>query len=244
VRRILPVPLLAAAAIAALSGCGSSSDATTNRDGPPTVYAAASLRDAFPKIDDAPTYSFGSSGTLEQQIERGAPADVFASASAEQAAKLAKAGRCATPVDFAANTLVLLVPKDNPAKIASVDDLRRGGLRVAIGAIGVPAGDYARTLLAQHSLSAILDDNRVSSEKDVSSVTAKVALGSADAGFVYRTDARATADRTRAIALPSQQPARYAICAVHDTATARAFIAAVRSDRGQAALRAAGFQTP
>src|SRR5215213_2486592 len=69
----------------------------------PTVYAAASLRDAFPAIDGAPTYNFAGSNTLQAQIERGAPADVFASASPAEAQALFHQGLCSRPVTFATN---------------------------------------------------------------------------------------------------------------------------------------------
>ncbi|MEZ5123128.1 MAG: substrate-binding domain-containing protein [Solirubrobacterales bacterium] len=85
-----------------------------------TVYAAASLRDAFPEIKRDATYNFAGSNTLQTQIERGAPADVFASASPQEAQALFREGRCTRPVTFATNTLVLLIPKNNPGKVRSV----------------------------------------------------------------------------------------------------------------------------
>src|SRR4051812_24831888 len=71
--------------------------------GAPTVYAAASLRAVLPALDGAPKYSFAGSDVLQKQIERGAPADVFASASAKQPQALFAAGRCDKPVTFATN---------------------------------------------------------------------------------------------------------------------------------------------
>lgn len=226
----------------AASGCGDG-DGDARADEPLTVYAASSLREAFPQIDADARYSFGSSGTLQAQVERGAPADVFASASPEQARELHAAGHCGAPVTFATNTLVLVVPRD-ATRIDALDDLRSGGLRIAIGAQGVPAGDYAHALLERLGATDVLRVNRVSEERDVASVVSKVALGSADAGFVYATDARATAERTRTVRLPEQEPAHYAICAVDDTPAARSFIAAVRAPAGQATLRRHGFGTP
>ncbi len=247
-RLMLAIALAALALAAAVAGCGddTSTGASASSEGgaPLTVYAASSLRDAFPAIEPDARYSFASSGTLKTQIERGAPADLFASASPEQARALARDGHCSPPVAFATNTLVLVVPRDDRSTVRSLDDLRAGGHRIAIGGTGVPVGDYTRTLLEQLGLSSVLRDNTVSEERDVASVTGKVALGSADAGFVYRTDARATADRTRVVPLPRQEPARYEICAVRDTPAARAFIDRVRSAAGQAALRRAGFGTP
>jgi molybdate transport system substrate-binding protein len=216
----------------------------------PRVFAAASLREAFPQIDGAPTYNFAGSNTLQLQIERGAPADVFASASPKEAGALFRAGRCTRPVTFATNVLVLLVPKSNPGRIRSVYSLRSGGRRLAIGAAGVPVGDYTRLLLRRLRLSGILRSNTVSNETNVANVVSKVALGSADAGFAYVTDGRIASDRVTAIRLPrwAQPPVRYQICAVRragaDSAGASAFIAKVRSPRGRSVLKHAGFGLP
>ena len=110
----------------------------------PRVFAAASLREAFPQIDGSPTYNFAGSNTLQLQIERGAPADVFASASPNEAQALFREGRCERPVTFATNILVLLVPNSNPGNVRSVYSLRSGGRRLAVGSPGVPIGDYTR----------------------------------------------------------------------------------------------------
>src|SRR5690349_19771025 len=120
------------------------------------VYGASSLRDAFPALDGDPTDDFGGSDQLQVQIERGAPADVFASASPKQAEALFRAGRCSRPVAFATNRLVIIVPKGNPAGLRSVADLRTGGRRIAVGSEAVPVGGYTRTLLAAMHLSSVL----------------------------------------------------------------------------------------
>jgi molybdate transport system substrate-binding protein len=211
------------------------------------VYAASSLRDVFTQIDASPAFNFAASNTLQLQIQNGAPADVFASASPQEAQALFKAGSCDRPVTFATNKLVLLVPKANPAAITSVFSLRKGGLKLAVGAPGVPVGGYTRTLLRRLGLTRVLQTNTVSNESNVANVVSKVALGSADAGFAYVTDGRIASDRVTAIRLPryAQPPVRYEICDVQrdgaDTAGAKAFIAKVRSDAGRALLKAAGF---
>src|SRR3712207_2108909 len=143
------------------------------------VYAAASLRDAFPALDRSPRYNFAGSNQLQLQIERGAPADVFASASPKEAQALFRQGRCTRPVTFATNSLVLITPRANRARIDSVYALRRGGLRLPAGAPAVPIGAYTRTVLRRLGLSSVLRRNRVSSEANVASITSKVALGSA-----------------------------------------------------------------
>lgn len=213
------------------------------------VYAAASLREAFPQIGDA-TFNFAGSNQLQRQIESGAPADVFASASPQEAQALYNAGRCSRPVTFATNVVVLLVPSGNPGNVKSVYSLRAGGRRLAIGTAGVPIGDYTRKLLRRMRLSSILSSNTLSVEPNVSSIVSKVALASADAGFAYVTDGRIAADRTRTIKLPrwAQPPVRYQICAVRrsgaSSEAARGFIDRVRGSKGRRVLRAAGFGLP
>jgi molybdate transport system substrate-binding protein len=210
------------------------------------VFAASSLRDVFTQIDSRPTYNFAASNTLQLQIERGANADVFAAASPQEPQALFKKGKCARPLTFATNKLVLLVPKGNPGKIRSVFALRAGGRKLAIGSKGVPIGDYTRALLRRLGLSRVLTNNTVSQESSVANVVSKVALGSADAGFAYATDGRIAGDKVQAIRLPryAQPPVRYQMCAVKPGAGATAFMNAVRSGRGRGLLRAAGFGLP
>ena len=215
-----------------------------------TVYAAASLSGAFPRIDRSPTYNFAGSNQLQLQIARGAPADVFASASPDEPRALFRAGRCTRPVTFATNVLVMITPRANRARLRSAFDLRRGRHRLAIGSAGVPIGAYTRQVLSRMGLSSILRTNTVSQEPNVSGVVSKVALGSADAGFAYITDWRAARSRLGLVRLPArfQPPVRYQLCAVRraraDTAAARVFIERVRSRRGRQILRSFGFGLP
>jgi molybdate transport system substrate-binding protein len=214
------------------------------------VYAASSLRDVFTLIDGSPAYNFLGSNQLQLQIERGAPADVFAGASTVEAQALFKGNHCNRPVTFATNKLVLIVPKGNPGNIRSVYTLRAGGKRLSVGNAGVPIGSYTRALLRRLGLSKILTSNTVSQETNVANVVSKVALGSADAGFVYVTDGKIASDKVQAIRLPryAQPPVRYQICAVTrsgaDFAGATSFIAKVRSSRGRSLLKHAGFGLP
>src|SRR3954451_5839186 len=129
-----------------------------------TVYGAASLSSALPRIDGSPKYSFAGSNQLQLQIERGAPADVFASASPAEPAALFREGRCSRPVTFATNVLVLITPRGNPARLRSVYGLRTGRHRVAVGTAGVPVGAYTRQLLRRMQLTSILQTNTVSLE--------------------------------------------------------------------------------
>jgi molybdate transport system substrate-binding protein len=210
-----------------------------------TVYAASSLTDAFGAFDPAQRYSFGGSSTLETQIRNGAPADLFASAAPLNTQRLFREGLVERPVTFTSNRLALIVPRSNPAGLASVYDLKRKPVKLVVAGAAVPVGAYTRTVLRRLGLSSVLA-KVVSQENDARAVTSKVALGQADAGFVYMTDARAVADRVTVIRIPaSAQPrVRYQIAVVSRSPrkpAARAWIRALLSPRGQAALKEFGF---
>jgi molybdate transport system substrate-binding protein len=214
-----------------------------------TVFAAASLTGVFPKIDRSPRYSFAGSDQLALQIRQGAPADVYAAASPKHPQLLHRDGLATKPVTFATNKLIVLVPRSNPARITSVYDLRRSGVKVVIGDPGVPIGVYTRQLLDTLGIVDAVMGNVVSQETDVKGIVSKVALGEADAGFVYVTDAKPVASRVRNIQLPAwaQPSIRYQIAVVSSSsrkAAARAFIRRVTSKRGRLLLRRAGFGVP
>lgn len=214
-----------------------------------TVFAASSLSDVLPKIDPRPRYSFAASNTLAQQISQGAPADVFASADLETPRGLHAFGLCGPPAVFATNALVVVVPESNPGRVRRALDLRRTGAKVVIAKAGTPIGDYTRTLLRRLGILRVVLANVVSQEPDVRSVLAKVALGEADAGIAYRTDATTMTRQVNAIRVPARaQPRiRYGICVVRagdDVAAAAAFVAQVLGKAGRARLAAAGFGLP
>src|SRR5262249_33592941 len=167
-----------------------------------TVFAAASLTDAFPKINRAANYSFGGSNALAAQIRQGAPADVFASANTALPNGLYQDKLCSKPVVFTRNRLVVIVPHANPAHIRTVYDLRRAGVKIVIAAPGVPVGSYTLQVLRNMNLTSILA-NVVSRESDVREVLAKVALNEADAGFVYSTDAKAVPGKVSVLKIPA-----------------------------------------
>jgi molybdate transport system substrate-binding protein len=212
-----------------------------------TVYGAASLSSAFPQINNSPRYNFAGSNQLQLQIERGAPADLFASASPAEPQALFREGRCSRPVTFATNILVVVTPRNNPAGLRSVYGLRGGRHRLAVGTAGVPIGAYTRQLLRRMQLTSILNTNTVSLEPNVNSIVAKVGLGSADAGFAYFSDWKAAAARLNRINLPTwaQPPVRYQMCVVRrpgaDTANANRFMRQVLSSRGRSVLKRFGF---
>jgi molybdate transport system substrate-binding protein len=214
-----------------------------------TVFGASSLTDVFPTIDKRPRYSFASSSTLAEQIRQGAPADVFASADTKNPLVLYRAGLCGKPAVFATNTLVVAHPKSNPGHVRTIFDLRRPGLQVVIARQGVPVGDYTRTVLRNLGILRAVLGNVVSEEADVRGVLAKVALGEADAGFVYRTDAATAKKQVGILGVPkrAQPPIRYGICVVassDDKTAARAYVQRVLGKTGRARLTAAGFGLP
>ena len=193
-RRLVSVALAAALALIALAAVAGRASASPRAHGAAraqlTVYAAASLTDVFPKIDPSQKYSFGGSNALAAQITLGAPADVFASANMTLPNQLFAKGLCSQPVAFTRNTLVIVVPTANPANIHSVYDLTKPGVKLDVAGPGVPVGSYTLQILKNMNLTAAVTKNIVSQETDVREVLAKVALGEADAGFVYSTDAK------------------------------------------------------
>jgi molybdate transport system substrate-binding protein len=213
------------------------------------VLAAASLTKVFPEIVPNAKYTFGGSGALEADIEQGAPADVFAAASPKQPAALLAKGLVEKPVEFATNTLVMIVPKDNPAHIESVSDITHPGVKLVICDATVPCGDYARTAFKNLGITTAAMKNVVSQTTDVTQTVAQVALGQADVGFVYITDAVAAGNKVSVIRLPpAAKPGAKDYIAVvkstHDAGAAKAFVARILSPAGQAKLRAAGFGAP
>lgn len=245
----------AALVVAALAaGCGSGSGTSSTptaaaASGQPTVLAAASLTKVFPQIDPHARYTFGGSGALETDVEQGAPADVYAAASPKQPAQLYAKGLVDKPVKFATNTLVLIVPKSNPAHITSVNDITKPGVKLVICNASVPCGDYARTTFANLGITTAAMKNVVSQTTDVTQTVAEVALGQADAGFVYITDAKAAAGKVKVVRLPPKakpgaQDYIAVVTSAKHRAAAKAFVSSVLSGSGQAKLRAAGFGAP
>ncbi len=235
---------LAAAALLVGLALSATADAQPNAD-PLNIYAAASLTEVFGSYDSAQKYNFAGSNVLETQIRNGAPADIFASASPVNTQRLFAAGLVDKPVTFTANRLALVVPKSNPAGIKSVYDLKTKDVKLVIANSAVPVGSYTRTVLKKMALSSVLS-KVVSQESDVKAVTGKVALGQADAGFVYVTDARAVSDQVTVIRIPAwaQPRVRYEIAVVArsgNKVAARAWVKRILSAKGQAALKNAGF---
>lgn len=232
-----------------------------------TVFAAASLREAFDNAAPAftkrtgmtVTYSFGGSDTLATQIKEGAPADVFVSANEAQMKVVEDAGLVAgAPRTLARNRLVLIVPKRDPAHVGSLRDLARPGVRVVLAAASVPVGAYSRAAFRAlqgkpgfpADFAAAVERNVVSNEVDVKAVATKISLGEGDAGIVYLTDVTPQiATNVTTIAFPpgASPDAVYPIAALKgapNTAGARTFVEFMLSADGQRFLRARGFAAP
>jgi molybdate transport system substrate-binding protein len=237
--------LAAFGAVLILAGCGGGRE---SGKGELIVYAASSLTDVFQDLDAKAVFNFAGSDELATQIREGAEADVYAAASPKYPDELYDDGLVEKPAIFATNRLVLVVPQDNRARIHSLADLDDESVKLVIGAEGVPVGDYTREVLEKAGKKQILD-RVVSEEDDVKGVLAKVALGEADAGFVYATDAKAAGDDVQSIELPAdiQVPIRYPVAIVVATERedqAREFAKLLLSDMGRKALQDAGFGLP
>jgi molybdate transport system substrate-binding protein len=208
------------------------------------IFAASSLREVLPQVEPSARFVFAGSDTLATQIREGAGADVFVSASPRAVQELVSAGVVTDPVVVASNRLVVIVPAHREPAVRVFTDLARPGVRLVLAGEGVPVGDYAREALASAGLADALD-TVVSLEDSVSGITAKVALGEADAGVVYATDARIAEGDVVVLPVPASfQPSIEYVAAVvrgGDEGRATAFLDLLRGPTGQAALAQAGF---
>ncbi len=234
-----------------LGGCGSAkqeqSGATGSRRPQLAVSAASSLHDVMPRVDERPAYQFAASNTLATQIAAGAQVDVFAAADLRLQQQLYDKGLVERPVPFAQTRVVLIVPRSS--SIRSLGELAADDSQsIIIARPGVPLGDYTTTVLKALGRGDVGARAR-SLEPDARSVAEKVALGEADAGFVYATDARAVRTKVRVIQLPptAVNRATYAVSIVRSSERkreARAFIDRLVSSSGQKELVRAGFDLP
>lgn len=230
-----------------------------------TVFAAASLTDAFTELGRAfdartgnrTTFQFAGSQVLRTQLENGARADVYASANTALFDPLVQKGLITGGQTSARNRLTVIVPRGS-TRVRTLADLVRPGLRLVIADRTVPVGDYTRRMLAAidragtygRDYSARFLRNVVSEEPNVRQVALKVQLGEADAAVVYATDVTPTLARAvRAVALPTRfnQTASYPIgvlTGANSPQAARAFVEYVRSSEGQGILHKWGFLGP
>jgi molybdate transport system substrate-binding protein len=191
-------------------------------------------------------YEFAGSDDLATQIREGAKADVYASADVEHALELYRDGLVGRPRVLASNHVVVIVPRSNPRHIGSLAGLARPGVKIAITAPGVPAGDYARAALARDPHGSAILDNVVSEEDDVKGVVGKVVLDEADAGFAYRTDIAATNGKVVEVGgIGALGRAEYAVAVVRDGdhAAAEEYIRRLLASDGRKAFLRAGFVT-
>ncbi|MGW2843046.1 molybdate ABC transporter substrate-binding protein [Streptomyces sp. NPDC001493] len=270
-RRTLQWTGVGVAALLALSACSSSDDsssdtatasasasadaATPKLSGTVTVFAAASLKESFTALGATfekahpgtkVTFNFGGSDSLAAGITGGAPADVFAAASAKTMAIVTDAkDAVGTPATFVRNQLEIATLPGNPDKVATLKDLTDSGLKVVLCDKTVPCGAAAQKALDAAGLKL----TPVSYEQDVKSALTKVELKEADAAVVYKTDVKAAGDKVEGVEFPESADAinDYPITLLKNAPNAeaaKAFIELVRSAEGQQVLTGAGFIKP
>lgn len=226
-----------------------------------TIFAAASLKGVLADVktayeaanpDVTLTVATDSSAALATQIEQGAPADIFLSADTKNPRRLADASLVDTPVAFAGNKLVVIVPADNPAGIKSPADLAKAGVKIIAAGDEVPITRYANQLVDNlarepgypaHFAASYLA-NVVSKEDNVKAVVAKLELGEGDAAIVYVTDAKASV-KVASVGVPdsSQVIATYTgatVKASKNADAATAFLTWLAGPDGQAILAGYG----
>jgi len=254
-----------AAVAVVVAGCSNSADnASSSTSGAPansavtgdvTVFAAASLKSTFTALGKQfetahpgthVRFSFAGSSDLAQQLQQGAPADVFASADVANMTKVSSANLLdGTPTNFAENTLIIVTPPGNPKHITSFADLAAPGNLVVVCAAQVPCGSAAKKIeTATHT-----DLHPVSEESSVTDVLGKVTSGQADAGLVYVTDAAGAGNAVTTVAFPESSGAvnTYPIAELsgsRNRTAAEQFIALVTGPTGRAVLGKAGFAAP
>ena len=265
-RRLTALVAAAGLGTLVLTGCGGQSGGSNAAASSPEagagggdktlrVSAAASLTQSFDQLSnefekDHPGVSvdvnYGGSSGLVQQLTEGAPADVFASADQKNMTKLTDADLAqGEPKIFATNVLTLVVPKDNPAGITSVQNVLNKKVKLVTCAPEVPCGAATQKVEKANGVEL----TPVSQENAVTDVLGKVTSGQADAGIVYVTDAKAAGDKVTTIEIPKTDEAinRYPIVALKDSEQpelAAQFVDLVTGEQGQKVLRDAGFGAP
>jgi molybdate transport system substrate-binding protein len=266
--RLLAVASVPALLVAACGGddddaadTGSGNGATTTEapagasvEGDITVFAAASLTDAFDEVGDAfeaanpdahVELNYGPSSGLREQILAGAPADVFASANTSNMDQLVEGDAAEEPEDFATNLLEIAVPPDNPGHVTGLADFAKPDLLIGLCAEDVPCGEFGREALSNAGVTPEIDTN----ETDVRALLTKVESGDLDAGIVYVTDVQAAGDAVTGVEIPADDnvTATYPIATLTDSGNsegAQAFVDFVLSDDGQEILASYGFDSP
>ncbi|GAA1596280.1 molybdate ABC transporter substrate-binding protein [Kribbella sancticallisti] len=255
-RRTIAAALAAVAGLA-LAGCGDNSPAASTSpgsgdlSGTVTVFAAASLTGTFSRLGKdfeaahpgvKVVFNFAGSSALAQQINQGAPADVFAPAAQKNLEQVADRGTAAT---FVRNRLEIAVPKGNPGKVTGLKDFADQDRKIALCAEQVPCGAAARKVFEAAKITPSPD----TLEQDVKAALTKVGLGEVDAALVYKTDVLAAKDKVEGIEFPEAAQAvnDYPIAALtkaKNPGGAQAFVEFVLSPQAKPTLTAAGFEVP
>jgi molybdate transport system substrate-binding protein len=259
-RRTIATALTAVAALTVVS-CGddtpaaspssSGSSSTASLSGTVNVFAAASLTGTFTQLGkDFETahpgvkvvFNFAGSSALAQQINQGAPADVFASAAPKNMDDVTDKGTATT---FVKNKLEIAVPKGNPGKITGLKDFTDKNRKIALCAVEVPCGAAAKKVFDAAQLTAQPD----TLEKDVKAALTKVSLGEVDAALVYKTDVLSAKGKVEGIEFPEAAKAinDYPIATLTNAKNAdgaKAFVDYVLSADGKSVLTEAGFDAP
>ena len=253
------VPLVVAGILGVVAACGPAGaggddDAPGAVSGELTVFAAASLTDAFDALSAAfveanpdveVVRNHAGSQTLANQINEGAPADVFASADREQMGAVEAAGNLAGEAQvLTANVLAIAVEPGNPLGVGGLEDLADPELVLVLPAAEVPAGRYARQVLA----AAGVEVSPASLEQGVRAALSKVELGEADAAIVFASDVIAS-DVADGVEIPAAHNvvATYPVAVLRDApnpSAAEAFVAFVLAEVGQEILADHGFTSP
>lgn len=244
-----------------IAGCGTGAKADAAQERELIVFAAASLKDVFTELaakfraqhaNVKVTLSFAGSQELTAQLEHGAHADVIAAADVKHLEKLASQKLTTAPTVFACNEPVLVVPAANPSQLETFADLAKAK-RIVMGTSAVPIGKYSEQILAKASavmpnFADSVNNSVASREMTVRHVLTKVALGEADAGIVYRTDA-ASSKQVKIIEIPKELnvTARYPIAVVTSSKAsdlAEQWKTFVLTGPGRRVLEGAGFACP
>ena len=248
---VLGVPVLLLAGCAQDSSAGSGRGSSAPGAAELTVFAGSSLTASFEAIAkdfeaDHPgvtvTLNFGPSDGLAAQIESEGGADVFASASSTWMDDVERTAGVTGRTNLVTNKLVVITPPDNPAKIASIEDLANDGVQVVLAAEGVPVGDYARECLKSAKIDTAVLANVVTNAEDDAAVVATISSGEADAGIVYVSDVTSeVAPTVKAIDIPDDVNviATYPIAVVKGSANAdlaQEWVDDVTTGPGQARL--------
>jgi len=272
-RKVCSPALLGLVLVIVLAGCGSSGSGGGNggaggggeeQGGTLTILAASSLTDAFGQLGKTfeqqnpgttVKTSFGASSDLLAQIQQGAPADVFASAAEEEMNTAVKYDLVAgKPVVFVKNREIIMVPKDNPANIMSLEDLSKPNIKLVLAAKDVPAADYAVEILGKANkvygpnFKKDVLANVVSREADVRASVNRVVVGDADATFGYASDYTPDIrDKVKVVPIPENLSiiATYPIATLKDAkeaALAKKWVDLVTSSEGQEVLKKWGFE--